>query len=108
MFIFPVCSPDVIQSLGAVGVRSLSVCMLPVVLPWHQAALLKPVSTFAHFRPSSPLASQAPNHLLKSGLLETDRGSAFLSYSSQTSDGASKGAYEGGQVAGGEAQAEHF
>lgn len=61
-------------------------------------------------RPSSPLASQAPNHLLKSGqhFLETDGRSAFLSYPSQTSDGASKGAYEGGQVAGGEAQAEHF
>lgn len=75
---------------------------------------LKPVSTFALFgsavRPSSPLASQAPNHLLKSGqhFLETDGRSAFLSYPSQTSDRASKGAYEGGQVAGGEAQAEHF
>lgn len=71
---------------------------------------LKPVSTFALFGPAVRLLPRLLNHLLKSGqhFLETDGRSAFLSYPSQTSDGASKGAYEGGQVAGGEAQAEHF
>lgn len=94
------------RALGQLG------CAASLLAPCHASVAPGCVSEalqhLGPLQPSSLLASQAPNHLLKSGQhsLEADGCSAvlvpfyFKAILLKTSDGASKGGYEGGQVAG--------